>query len=42
MDFTGITLIDKFKNYLKLDLEDKDSEIVVQMLHLTSLVIKKN
>jgi hypothetical protein len=42
-DFVGITLIDKFKNYLKLDhWEGKDSEIVVQILHAISSVIKKN
>jgi hypothetical protein len=42
-DFVGIALIDKLKNYLKLDhWEGKDSEIVVQILHAISCVIKRN
>lgn len=41
IDFTGITLVDKFKNFLFLDIEE-DSEIVVQMLHMLGLVIKKS
>lgn len=41
IDFTGITLVDKFKNFLLLDIEE-DSEIVVQMLHMLGLVIKKS
>jgi hypothetical protein len=42
LDFVGITLIDKFRNYLKLDLDDKEGEIIVQILHILSCVIKKN
>lgn len=38
----GLNLIDKLKPYLSLDLEEKDTEIVVQILLLLSLVIKKS
>jgi len=42
LDFVGLTLIDKTRKYLKLDLEEKDSETVVLILHMISCVIKKN
>lgn len=38
----GLNLIGKLKPYLKLDLEDKDSEVIVQIIHIISLIIKKN
>lgn len=41
-DFTAITLMDKLPNYLRLDLEDKYTETLEKILHLISLVIKKN
>ena len=41
IDFTGINLIDKLKNFLMLDMED-DGEVVVQMIHILCLVIKRS
>lgn len=42
LDFVGITLIQKLRFFLKLDLDDKESELVVQILNILSCVIKKN
>lgn len=38
----GITLIDKLKPYLSIDPEDRDSEIIFQILSVLSLMIKKS